>query len=226
MNSSFVLINSLVDFLRPLSVEWFVSGGWAIDIHLNRVTRKRCDLDISVPFSDRLKCIEFFLGEGWRIEGKLGGDFKTLRKVSDYQDEILYFWSFPEGVDFVGEYVDDDGNRRIAYKRDFQNEFDYIEVFFDIVKDDHFIFREDSRVKRCQEKAILKRDNVKYLAPEVVLLFKSNRLSEKNLLDFDAAVDSLNGDALLWLTEGCRLCMKTHTLGWDNWGQDRVHELS
>ena len=80
MNSSFALINSLVNFLGPLSAEWFVSGGWAIDIHLNQVTRERCDLDISVPFSDRLKCIEFFLGEGWRIEGKLGGGFRTLRR--------------------------------------------------------------------------------------------------------------------------------------------------
>ena len=180
MNSSFVLIINLVSFLDPLSVDWFVSGGWAIDIHLNRVTRERCDLDISVPFSDRLKCIEFFLGEGWRIEGKLGGGFRTLHKVSDYYDDILYFWSFPEGVDFVSEYVDDDGNRRIAYNRDSQNELDYIEVFFNIIKDGHFIFREDPRVKRRKERAILERDSVRYLAPEVVLLFKSNRLSEKN----------------------------------------------
>lgn len=205
MNSSFVLINNLVNFLGPLSVEWFVSGGWAIDIHLNRVTRERCDLDISVPFSDRLKCIEFFRGEGWRIEGKLGGGFRTLCEVSDYQDDILYFWSFPEGVDFVSEYVDNDGNRRIAYNRDFQNELDYIEVFFDVIKDGHFIFRKDTRVKRRKERAILERDGVRYLAPEVVLLFKSNTLSEKNLLDFNAAVSSLDRAALLWFTEALSL---------------------
>jgi hypothetical protein len=195
----------LVNFLDPLSVEWFVSGGWAIDIHLNRVTRKRCDLDISVPFSDRLKCIEFFLGEGWRIEGRLGGVFRTMRKVSDYHDDILYFWSFPEGVDFVSEYVDDDGNRRIAYNRDSQDELDYIEVFFDTIKDGHYIYRRDPRVKRREDRAILERDSVRYLAPEVVLLFKSSRLSEKNLLDFDAAVDSLDGDALLWFTKALSL---------------------
>jgi len=205
MNSSFALINNLVNFLDPLSVEWVVSGGWAIDMHLNRVTRERCDLDISVPFSDRLKCIEFFLREGWRIEGKFGGGFKTLRKVSDYHDNILYFWSFPEGANFVSEYVDNDGNRRIAYNRDSQNELDYIEVFFDVIKDGYFIFRKDSRVKRHQEKAILERDRVRYLAPEVVLLFKSNRLSEKNFLDFNAVVDSLDEDASLWLTEALSL---------------------
>ena len=90
-------------------------------------------MDISVPFSDRLKCIEFFLGEGWSIEGKLGGGFRTL------------------------------------------------------------------------ERAILERDSVRYPAPEVVLLFKSNRLSEKNLLDFDAAIDSLDRDTLLWFIEALSL---------------------
>lgn len=205
MDSAFALINSLVDFLDPLNVEWFVSGGWAIDIHLNRVTRERCDLDISVPFSDRLKCIEFFLEAGWRIEGKLGGGFQTLRKVSEYRDDILYFWSFPEGVEFVSEYVDDDGNRRISYNRDSQNELDYVEVFFDEFLDGHFVFRRDPRVKRREERAILARDSVRYLAPEVVLLLKSDRLSEKNLLDFDAAVGSLDRDALVWLTEALSL---------------------
>jgi hypothetical protein len=221
MDPSFALINSLVNFLEPLSVEWFVSGGWAIDIHLNRITRERCDLDISVPFSDHLTCIEFFLGKGWRIEGKLGGGFRTIRTAADYHDDIHYFWSFPAGVDFVSEYVDDDGNRRIAYNRDAQNELDYIEVFFDRIKDSHFVFRRDPRVKRHEDRAILERDSVRYLAPEVVLLFKSNRLSEKNLLDFDAAVDSLDGDALLWFTEALSL-MYGNSHAWLKQLADRV----
>lgn len=201
MNSTFPLINSLVNFLDPLNVTWFVSGGWAIDIHLNRITRRRCDLDISVPFSERLKCIEFFLGKGWKIEGKLGGGFKSLHEVADYNDAIHYFWSFPEKADFVSAYVDGDGNRRIAYNRDFQKELDYMEVFFDPIDDNHFVYRRDPRVKRHKGKAILERNHVRYLAPEMVLLFKSNKLSKKNHLDFDIAIDSLGKEALAWLIE-------------------------
>lgn len=157
MKSSFALINDLVNFLDPLDTRWLVSGGWAIDIHLNRITRGRCDLDISIPFSDRLKCITFFLEVGWKIEGKLSGGFKTIQKVSDYNDDIHYFWSYPEGIDFVSEYVDDNGNRRIAYNRNSQNKLDYIEVFFDLIEDSYFVFRRDLRVKRREEKAILER---------------------------------------------------------------------
>lgn len=198
MKSSFALINDLVNFLDPLDTRWLVSGGWAIDIHLNRITRGRCDLDMSVPFSDRLKCITFFLEVGWKIEGKLSGGFKTIQKVSDYNDDIHYFWSYPKGIDFVSEYVDDNGNRRIAYNRNSQNKLDYIEVFFDLIEDSYFVFRRDLRVKRREGKAILERGGLRYLAPELVLLFKSNSLSEKNNLDFHAVVDSLSGDSLVW----------------------------
>jgi hypothetical protein len=46
---------------------------------------------------------------------------------------------------------------------------------------------------------------VRYLAPEVVLLFKSKTLLEKNSLDFVVAVDTLGEDALIWLTEALSL---------------------
>ena len=201
MNSSFALINDLLQFLDPFDAQWFVSGGWAIDIHLNQVTRKRCDLDISVAFSDRQKCIEFFLKKGWRIEGKLAGGFKTLRKLIDYSDDIHYFWSFPEGIKFISEYIDESGNRRIAYNRDDQRELDYIEVFFDLIQDNYFVFRDFPEVKRYEKEAILEKDGVKYLAPEAILLLKSRRLSEKNKMDFNAVVSSIGSEAIMWLIE-------------------------
>jgi hypothetical protein len=205
MNSSFALIRSLLQFLDPLDAQWFVSGGWAIDIHLNQITRKRGDLDISVPFSDRQKCIEFFLKQGWRIEGKLGGGFKTLRKLADYGDDIHYFWSFLEGAEFISEYIDENRNRRIAYNRAYQSELDYIEVFFDLIEDNHFVFRDFPEVKRYKKEAILEKEGVKYLAPEAVLLLKSRRLSEKNTRDFNVVVGSMHSEAISWLIEALTL---------------------
>ena len=99
----------------------------------------------------------------------------------------------------MGEYVDERGNRRISYNRTTQNDLDYIEVFFDRIEDGQYIFRRDPRVKQREERAILVRDGVRYLAPELVLLFKSNDLSEKNLMDFDAAIGSLDTEAVTWL---------------------------
>jgi len=205
MNSSFTLINDLVKFLEPFHVAWFVSGGWSIDIHLGQVMRERCDLDISVSYSDRLYAIDFFLRKGWQIEGKLFGGFKTLHSLSDYNENIHYFWSFPKGAVFISEFTDEGSNRRIAYNRKTQCELDYIEVFFDKIEDGYFIYRRDTRVKRYVDKAILERDGIRYLAPELVLLFKSNSLSEKNLQDFDITIGSLGGEAKSWLTSSLLL---------------------
>jgi hypothetical protein len=199
MNSSFMLINDLRKFLEPLKVPWFVAGGWAIDIYLNQVTRERCDLDISVSYSDRLNAINFFLGKDWQIEGKLFGGFKTLYSPSDYNENIHYFWSFPRGAAFISEFVDEGGNRRIAYNRKTQRELDYIEVFFDRIEDGQFIYRREPQLKRYINEAILERDGIKYLAPELVLLFKSNSLTEKNLQDFAIAICSLDVEAKSWL---------------------------
>lgn len=205
MNPSFNLIYDLSQFLTPLHVMWFLSGGWAIDYHLERITRERCDLDISVPVSDRRACIEFFLRHDWQVEGKLGDGFKTLHKLSDYQDEIHYFWSFPKDVDFIGEYIDDKDNRRIAYNRKVQEKLDFIEVFFDRIESQHLICRRNPRVKGHVDQAVLQRDGLRYLAPEWVLLFKSNRLSEKNLQDFDSAIGSLDMHTLMWLVQSLSL---------------------
>lgn len=205
MNNSFKLVNDLVTFLDPLDIKWILSGGWAIDVHLNRITRERCDLDISVPYSDRLIGIEFFLKKDWQIEGKLFDGFKTLSKISDYDEGIHYFWSFPKGVEFISEYVDDRGNRRIAYNRKTQSELDYLEVFLDRIEDGQFIYRRDQRIKRRVDRAILERNGVRYLAPELVLLFKSKNLSGKNLQDFNTTINSITGEALVWLNDAISL---------------------
>jgi hypothetical protein len=201
----FPLVKMLVEFLEPFDSKWFVSGGWAIDLHINQVTRERCDLDISIPRFDRLGCIEFFLSREWQVEGKRNNGFQILRKVSDYDNDILYFWSFPRGVDFISIYIDKMGNRRISYNRDTQNKLDYIEVFFDRIEDGYYIFRKDARIKRRKELAILNNSGVRYLAPELVLLYKADDLSSKNHQDFNVVTGSLGVESSSWLKEALSL---------------------
>ena len=120
--------------------------------------------------------MEYLLERDWQIEGKLFGGFKTIHKLLDYEDAIHYFWSFPKGADFISEYVDENNNRRIEYNRNSQQKLDYLEVFFDLIQRGYYIFRRDPQVTRHIDQAILERNGVKYLAPELVLLFKSNNL--------------------------------------------------
>jgi len=205
MKSSFKLINELINFLAPFEIQWFVSGGWAIDIHLSRNTRNRGDLDISVPYPNRLETVEYFLEKKWQIEAKILDGFKTLRNLSDYEDEIRYFWSFPADTEFISEYIDDQGNRRISYNREYQFELDYIEVFFEKIEDGEFIYRRDHHVRRNIDQVVLVQEDVRYLSPEIVLLFKSNDLSEKNVQDFNSVVNALEDDQRRWLRDALLL---------------------
>ena len=95
-----------------------------------------------------MNVFNFFLDKGWQIEGKLRAGFKTIRSIRDYKDEIHYFWGFPMGIDFVSEYLDDKGNRRIAYNRNSQLKLDYIEVFLDKIEKGHFIYRKNQKILR------------------------------------------------------------------------------
>jgi len=40
MKSVFPLLNKLIQFLSPLKIKWFVSGGWAVNNHVGSVTGK------------------------------------------------------------------------------------------------------------------------------------------------------------------------------------------
>ena len=199
MEKSFNLINKLSTFLKDLNMLWCVSGGWAIDLYLDKNTRDRCDLDISIFYPNHINCIEFFLDNNWRIEGKLNNGFKTIQNISDYDNNIHYFWSFPKNVTFISEYTDNNGNRRISYNRKIQHNLDYIEVFFDQIENGYYVYRKDKKIKRIINKAIIKKNNINYLAPEIVLLYKSGSLSDKNITDFNVVISSLSIEQKKWL---------------------------
>jgi hypothetical protein len=52
-----------------LGAPWYVSGGWAIDLHLGRVTREHHDVDVLLLRRDQAR-VHAALSDGW-----------TLRKI-------------------------------------------------------------------------------------------------------------------------------------------------
>ena len=43
------------DVFAPLSIPWWIAGGWAIDVYLGRQTREHADIDVSVLRADHRK---------------------------------------------------------------------------------------------------------------------------------------------------------------------------
>src|SRR5690242_14568869 len=52
--------------MARLERPWFISGGWAIDLHVGRVTREHHDVDLLVLRDDQLR-VQALLAE-WRLD--------------------------------------------------------------------------------------------------------------------------------------------------------------
>ncbi len=153
----FPLIKDTYSFFKGFEHSWCVSAGWAIDLFLGRNTRERCDLDVSVFNPGHEASVDFILSKNWIVEGKKGSGFKRISNLKDLDADIRYFWSFPRDADFISEYTDSDGNRRISYNRSEQQTMDYVEVFFNRFENDEFVFCRNESIRRERHKAVLSR---------------------------------------------------------------------
>ena len=195
----FSLIDDLNIFFGGFPHAWCVSGGWAIDLFLGRKTRDRCDLDVSIFNPGHSDSVDFFLGKQWTIEGKDADGFRRIEHLSDLDEEIHYFWSFPIGAAFISEYTDNHGNRRISYNREKQEALDYVEVFFDRFEDGEFVYRRNASIRRSKEKSVIQKAEYAFLAPELVLLYKSKRVRPTDNLDLQVALAEMDSEQRDWL---------------------------
>ena len=83
--------------------------------------------------------------------------------------------------------------------------FNYVEFLFNSKTDYDFIFDGNTSIKREISKAILKKDNIPYLAPELVLLYKSEKLQRKDYdrikkhqMDYDETISKMNTEQIYW----------------------------
>ncbi len=52
---------------------WFVCGGWAIDLFMNRVSRQHQDVDIGIWRPDQLALRAYLIARGWTPEKAIDG---------------------------------------------------------------------------------------------------------------------------------------------------------
>ena len=170
----------------PLSIPWWVAGGWAIDLHLARQTREHADIDVAV----------------------LRGDHRALRALLDdfdiriAHDGALLPWT---GYDLAPEPHQFWARRR-------GDEAWAFEVLFEDHTGDDWLYRRDHRITLPVERFGMRDANgVPYVAPEVALLYKSNRHDiARNAADFASALSSITAGERRWLREALALAYPTH----------------
>jgi hypothetical protein len=174
----FAEVEKVSALLRDLSCEWYVCGGWAVDLFLGRVTRAHKDVDVSVARRNQLEVRDYMSGRGWRLEKAHDGRL-TLWEEGEFLSPPLH----------------------TVWCRSDAHEPDFVEFQLDEIDDERFTFRRDSSVTLpCGRMSFRTPSGVPVLAPEIVLLYKSSAVKDY-ADDFRNARGALGREARAWLRD-------------------------
>jgi GrpB-like predicted nucleotidyltransferase (UPF0157 family) len=173
----FSLLDAAADELREAQFEWYISGGWALDLFLGKVERLHHDVDVIVPRRSQLDLQKHLTEGGWKF-------------VTPFEKR-LEPWPLHMRLELPRHQVH-------AHRE---------EEFIDFLltdMDDVWRYRREPLVLRSREKMSLRSDSgIPFLAPELVLLFKSkntsNHARSKDQSDFEKTFLHLEPERRAWL---------------------------
>lgn len=169
--------------VRGVPARWYVLGGWAIDLFLDRQTREHADLEIGVRHEDfpavgsALDAYELVVvgdGAAWPV---------TASTLHTHRQTWVREPGGPWRLDVVRERWDGDV----------------------------WIYLRDDRVRRSAPSALAETtDGIPFLQPEIVLLFKAKATRPKDEADLEALLPHLEADRRSWLVDALRLTHPGH----------------
>lgn len=174
----FAPLYTIVDALRAFPAPWYISSGWAIDLFLNRVTRCHYDADVVVARDDQLLLQQYLAERDWRfvtyLEGKAGP------------------WPCHMRLELPRHQVH-------AHKQDLMIDL----LFTDLTHGVWRYRRNPSIIQTVERMSHMTADGIRYLAPELVLLFKSKntgpRPRPQDQADFTNVYPLLTAAQRAWL---------------------------
>ncbi len=171
----FALPLQVATLMRDFKPNWFIAGGWAIDLFLGKVTRPHQDIEIAIFRKDQLALRDYF--DGWLLRKVVNG-----KPVVWHRNEWL-----PLPVHEIHCY-------------DETAPLPLIEILLNESNETEWLYRRDQSVRHSLVKIGLEsKAGVKFLCPEIVLLYKSKNPKAKDEQDFQAAVGHLDAEQKEWL---------------------------
>lgn len=170
--------------LTAHDVGWAIAGGWAIDLFLDRVTRSHADVDIAV-WRDQHQRLRDAL-PGWRFSIADSGKLRP--------------W-LPETV------LAPPLHELHALSADQESS---IEFLLNDRRDGAWLYRRDPEIRLALSDAIQQKGPLYFLAPEIVLLYKSKAPRATDEADFHNALPRLSQVARDWLADAIAQADTTH----------------
>ncbi len=197
MNQLLTKVNTL---LEKSGFSWAICGGFALDMFLGKEIRKHSDIDICVFENDREKILLHMFKNKWDVyEFRGNGKVRPLSRglLSESGRNLMCIDKVCEIVKFYP--CDEEGLLWYEFFHTGISELDYIEFLFNTTTVEYFIFDEGKGIKRGIKKAVLYHEDVPYLAPEIVLLYKSSCADRvENNVDFEQTYPRMNDEQKEW----------------------------
>lgn len=200
------IIRQAHELLKNQPFDYAICGGCAIDLFLGEVTRPHGDLDILVYWPQRDTVIRCMNALGYAVYEMLGnGKAHHITDIADQRrwkrniicvrgDCGLVSLAPTDEPDVVG----------IAFRHGTPS-LQLLEFLFNDRTDTEFLYARDHRVRRNLTDALLFRDGIPYLAPELCLLYKSTDTErESNQHDLRTAFPRLHPSQQAWLRHALR----------------------
>jgi Aminoglycoside-2''-adenylyltransferase len=177
------LARLLSSFERP----WWICGGWALDLFLDRETRRHDDLDVALLRRDQVE-LRDHLG-GWDLRYATPGHTLEAWDGRRLDPPIHGIWA----------------RRSVGAAAPWTCEF-----LLNEEKGGHWVYGRNDAVTRALDEVGMQRNGVPFLRPEIVLLYKSSERCPKNDSDFAAVEPYLSQAASLWLHRALKACDPQH----------------
>lgn len=168
----------VVDLLAGIDAPWWVIGGYAIDLFLGRETRPHSDIEIATT-CDGFIAIRERLQQRYVLYAAGSGTLRRLAPGDAYPKDRHQCWVLDEAA--------------AVWRLDVMQEPGDATTWR---------CRRDERIAVPRD-AIIRRtaDNIAYLSPEAVLLFKAKGMREKDVRDFTLVAPLLQPAQRAWLID-------------------------
>jgi GrpB-like predicted nucleotidyltransferase (UPF0157 family) len=170
-------VEAVLEELKDVSFPWYISSGWALDLFLGRVQRVHHDVDVVLPWEGQMELQKHLTERGWKFVTPF--EKRLERWPPHMQLELprhqIHAHRGEEFIDFLLTEMDG------VWK-----------------------YRREPNILRSLEKISLRTETrIPFLAPELVLLFKSKNTSNqerpKDALDFERVLPYLDEERRAWL---------------------------
>jgi hypothetical protein len=166
---------------------WFVAGGWAIDLHVGRVTRDHGDTEVAILRRDQ-EALRRHLPD-WELRLAIPGrpgDLKPWKEGTRLERPIHEIHAIgPEGIE--------------------------LEILLDESTGGVWRFRRMMEIARPLSKlGRVSSPGIPYMAPEVVLLYKAKDPNEPDERDFQTVRPLLGEEPGEWLRISVEACYPEH----------------